>query len=105
MEIKTKFNVGDEVFFFKDYGKAKPCVVKDIVDGTVIAINLYIATSERESMYYCVVIDNGEVNIPESKLYGSYEEIEEKAVDRPKRKVDDSVKEAYERLGRELGLI
>ena len=35
MNIKTKFDVGDEVFFFKDYDKAKPRVTKDIVGGTV----------------------------------------------------------------------
>ena len=26
MEIKTKFNIGDEVFFFNDYNQAKPRV-------------------------------------------------------------------------------
>lgn len=105
MNIKTKFDVGDEVFFFKDYDKAKPRVTKDIVDGIVIAINLYITTSGSERMYYYVAINNGEVKISESQLYGSYEEIESKAVDKLEKKVDDSVKAAYEELGRKLGLI
>lgn len=104
MEIKTKFNIGDEVFFFKDYNQAKPRVAKDIVDGTVIIIKPWI-TDEVVSICYYVAVDNGEVNIPESHLYGSYEEIEEKTVDRPEKKVNNSVREAYERLGRELGLI
>ena len=104
MEIKTKFNIGDEVFFFRDYNKAKPRVVKDVVDGTVIAIKSWLA-SGSENIDYVVAINNGEVNIPESHLYGSYEEIEAKTVDRPEKKVNDSVREAYERLGRELGLI
>lgn len=104
MEIKTKFNIGDEVFFFRDYNKAKPRVVKDVVDGTVIAIKSWLA-SGSENIDYVVAINNGEVNVPESKLYGGYEEIESKAVDKPEKKVDDSVKAAYEELGRKLGLI
>ncbi len=103
MEIKTKFNIGDKVFFFKDYNQAKHCVAKDIIGGTVIVIEPWIS-NEVASVYYYVSVNNGEVNIPETHLYGSYEEIEAKAVDRPE-KVNDSVREAYERLGRELGLI
>ena len=103
MEIKTKFHIGDKVFFFKDYNQEKPCVAKDIVGGTVIVIEPWIS-NEVASVYYYVAVNNGEVNVPETHLYGSYEEIEAKAVDRPE-KVNDSVREAYERLGRELGLI
>lgn len=78
-------------------------VLQDIVDGTVIIIKPWIS-NEVASVYYYVAVNNGEVNVPETHLYGSYEEIEAKAVDRPE-KVNDSVREAYERLGRELGLI
>ena len=78
-------------------------VLQDIVDGTVIIIKPWIS-NEVASVYYYVAVNNGEVNVPETHLYGSYEEIEAKAVDRPE-KVNDSVREAYESLGRELGLI
>ena len=104
MEIETKFNVGDEVFFFRNYNKAKSRTVKDIVDGTVTVIKPWVSDTSRDISYYVATNDN-EVSISESHLYGTYEEIEAKAVDKPKKKVDDSVREAYERLGRELGLI
>ena len=105
MNIKTKFDVGEKVWFFKDWHKAKRRILFDITAGTVIDIKTCTGYTKTTNISYMIKTADGYVEVYEPYLQRSYPEITALASDRNEQKENDSVKEAYERLGRELGLI
>ena len=106
MEIKTKFNIGDEVWFFRDWYEDKDHDIHNIVKGVVIGIKAGTTLVEEKTIIsYILYVNYERKKIPESYLCGSRSEIISLVNNQTDCNVNDSVREAYERLERELDLI
>lgn len=105
MEIKTKFDVGDEAWFFKGWYKTKRRILYDITRGIVCDIRTWTDHGKRTDISYMLATPDGTEEIPEKYLHETYSEIAAITSDRSERKECDLVKVAYEQLGKQLGLI
>ena len=107
MQISTKYNVGDKVWIFYPSGKnGKNESSNDIKSGIVTAIHINVRKNENCSVVYEIEL-LPEYNIhvlstirDEENMYSNIAEILIKAAYGSKE-----VQEAYETLGKALGLV